>query len=147
MQLGYTCGVYDLFHIGHLNMFRRAKEQCDYLVVGVVSDEQVKKNKHKEPFIPFEERLEIVRNCCYVDEAIEIPIDYSGTVEAYQKYHFDVQFSGSDYENDTWWLEQKEYLESQGAELVFFPYTESTSSSMVQKAILTALETKSNVLT
>ena len=146
-HIGYVAGVFDLFHIGHLNMFRRAKEQCDYLVVGVVSDEQVKKNKHKEPFIPFEERLEIVRNCCYVDEAIEIPIDYSGTVEAYQKYHFDVQFSGSDYENDTWWLEQKEYLESQGAELVFFPYTESTSSSMVQKAILTALVTKSNVLT
>ncbi len=135
-HIGYIAGVFDLFHIGHLNMFRRAKEQCDYLVVGVVSDEQVKKNKHKEPFVPFAERLEIVRACRYVDEAMAIPIDYSGTVEAYQKYHFDVQFSGSDYMNDAWWLEQKKYLESQGAELVFFPYTQSTSSSMVQKAIL-----------
>lgn len=141
-HIGYVAGVFDLFHIGHLNMFRRAKEQCDYLVVGVVSDEQVRRNKHKEPFVPFEERLDIVRACRYVDEAMEIPLDFSGTVEAFQKYHFDVQFSGSDYINDAWWLEQKKYLESQGAELVFFPYTQSTSSSMVQQAITTSLKTK-----
>lgn len=139
-KIGYVAGVFDLFHIGHLNIFRRAKEQCDYLVVGVVSDEQVRRNKHKEPFVPFDERIEMVRACRYVDEANEIPIDYAGTVEAFQAYHFDVQFSGSDYINDAWWLEQKKYLEAHGAELVFFPYTESTSSSMLQSAIRTSVE-------
>jgi cytidyltransferase-like protein len=142
-RVGYVAGVFDLFHIGHLNLLRRAKEMCDYLVVGVVSDEQVRRNKHKEPFIPFEERIEIVRSCRYVDEANEIPIDYSGTVEAFQAYHFDAQFSGSDYVNDVWWLRQKEYLEAHGAELIFFPYTESTSSTMIQAAVRDATGRKS----
>jgi cytidyltransferase-like protein len=144
-HIGYVAGVFDLFHIGHLNMFRRAKEMCEYLIVGVVSDEQVRRNKHKEPFVPFEERIEMVRSCRYVDEANKIPIDYAGTVEAFQAYHFDAQFSGSDYVNDPWWLQQKEYLESQGAQLVFFPYTESTSSTMLQSAIRMAVaENKTN---
>lgn len=134
-KVGYVAGVFDLFHIGHLNLLRRAKMHCDYLVVGVVSDEQVRRNKNKEPFIPFSERLEIVRGCKYVDEANEIPIDYSGTVEAFEKYHFDVQFSGSDYVNDSWWLSQQEYLRKNGADLIFFPYTASTSSTMIQKVI------------
>ena len=134
-HIGYVAGVFDLFHVGHLNLLRRAKQHCDYLVVGVVSDEQVRRNKHKEPYVPFEERLEIVRACQYVDEANEIPINYSGTVEAYEKYHFDAQFSGSDYINDAWWLAQQKYLREHGAGLIFFPYTESTSSTKLQKAI------------
>lgn len=134
-HIGYVAGVFDLFHVGHLNLLRRAKQHCDYLVVGVVSDEQVRRNKHKEPYVPFEERLEIIRACRYVDEANEIPINYSGTVEAYEKYHFDAQFSGSDYVNDAWWLDQQKYLREHGSELIFFPYTESTSSTKLQRAI------------
>ena len=136
-HIGYVAGVFDLFHIGHINLLRRAKENCDYLIVGVVSDEQVRRNKHKETYIPFDERLEVVRSCRYVDEAHEIPIDASGTIDAYKKYHFDAQFSGSDYTSDPWWLEQKTFLEAHGAELVFFPYTETTSSTKIQQTIST----------
>lgn len=134
-HIGYTCGVYDLFHIGHLNMFKRAKEQCDYLIVGVVTDEGACKFKKKEPFIPFEERIEMVRSCKYVDEAVEIPVNFGGTRDAYRLYHFDVQFSGSDYENDPVWLAEREYLRKHGSDLVFFPYTEQTSSTKIKALI------------
>ena len=137
---GYIAGVFDLFHIGHLNMFKRAKEQCDYLIVGVVTDEGVRKHKKTEPFIPFHERIELVRSCKYVDEAVEIPLHYGGSRDAYRMYHFDCQFSGSDYMEDPDWLGEKTFLEKQGAELVFFPYTEGTSStkikSMIEKSLL-----------
>lgn len=132
---GYVAGVFDLFHIGHLNLLRRAKEQCDYLIVGVVTDEGVRRNKKTNPFIPFEERLEVVRACRYVDWAVEIPLEYPSTRDAYAFYHFDVQFSGGDYELDPDWLEQKRFLEKQGAELVFFPYTEQTSSTKLKGLI------------
>lgn len=132
---GYIAGVFDLFHVGHLNMFKRAKEQCEYLIVGVVSDEGVRKYKEVEPFVPFAERIEMVRSCRYVDEAVEIPLNYYGTGDAYRLYHFDVQFSGSDYADNPDWLRQKEFLEKHGADMVFFPYTESTSSSKIKELI------------
>lgn len=122
-------GVFDLFHVGHLNLLRRAKEQCGYLIVGVVSDEQVMKEKKTMPVISFEERLEIVRACRYVDEAVEIPIGRPSTKDAYRMYRFDAQFSGSDYENDPSWLSQRTYLRQHGSDLVFFPYTSSVSST------------------
>ncbi|MCH5281302.1 MAG: adenylyltransferase/cytidyltransferase family protein [Lachnospiraceae bacterium] len=134
-HVGYVAGVFDLFHIGHLNMFRRAKEQCDYLIVGVVSDEGVERNKGKRPFIPFEERIEMVSACRYVDEAVEIPFDFGGTRDAYRLYQFDCQFSGSDYKEDPKWLADKMFLEQHGAEMVFFPYTEKTSSTKIKALI------------
>lgn len=134
-HVGYVAGVFDLFHIGHLNLLKRAKEQCDYLIVGVVSDEQVIRDKRTSPYVPFEERREIVQSCKYVDEAVRIPEDHPGTEEAYRRYHFDVQFSGSDYENDPDWLAKREYLHQHGAELVFFPYTQSTSSTKLKEKI------------
>ena len=134
-NVGYIAGVFDLFHIGHLNMFRRAKEQCKYLIVGVVSDEGVRLNKQVEPFVPFEERIEMVRSCKYVDEAVKLPLNFSGTRDMFKKYHFDVQFSGSDYEHDPVWLAEKEFLEKNGSTMVFFPYTQSTSSTKLKKAI------------
>lgn len=134
-NVGYIAGVFDLFHIGHLNMFKRAKEQCRYLIVGVVSDEGVRLNKQAEPFVPFEERIEMVRSCRYVDEAVKLPLNFAGTRDMFKKYHFDVQFSGSDYEHDPAWLSEKEFLEKNGATMVFFPYTQSTSSTKLKKAI------------
>lgn len=137
---GYIAGVFDLFHVGHLNMFKRAKEQCEYLIVGVVSDEGVRKYKKTETFVPFEERIEMVRSCRYVDEAVEIPVNFGGTRDAWRLHHFDCQFSGSDYVDNPVWLEEKEFLEKHGAEMVFFPYTESTSSTklkaMIEKKLL-----------
>ncbi len=134
-HLGYVAGVFDLFHIGHLNLLRRAKEQCEYLLVGVVSDRGVIENKKVEPFIPFEERIEIVRSCHYVDEAVEIPFIHCTTEDAWKMHRFDVQFSGSDYEHDAGWLEAKRFLEAHGATMVFFPYTQSTSSTRLKKMI------------
>lgn len=134
-HVGYVAGVFDLFHIGHLNMFKRAKEMCDYLIVGVVSDDGVKIQKKTEPFVPFKERIEMVRSCRYVDEAVEIPYNYSGTRDAWLLYHFDVQFSGSDYEHDPVWLAEKDFLEKNGATMVFFPYTQSTSSTKLKGLI------------
>lgn len=132
---GYIAGVFDLFHVGHLNLLKRAKEQCEYLIVGVVTDEGAVKFKKKEPVIPFRERIEIVRSCRYVDEAVEIPLNYGGTRDAYRMYHFDCQFSGSDYLDDPNWLAEKEFLEKQGADLVFFPYTKETSSTQIRSLI------------
>lgn len=136
-HVGYIAGVFDLFHIGHLNLLRRAKEKCDYLIVGVVNDESVVQNKKTMPYIPFTERIEIVRACRYVDEAVEIPTEYNNTDEAYRRYHFDVQFSGSDYADDPVWLGKKAWLQKQGADMIFFPYTESTSSTKIKAAIRT----------
>lgn len=134
-HVGYVAGVFDLFHIGHLNIFRRAKEQCDYLIVGVVSDEQVIKSKKTRPYIPFKERLEIVQACRYVDEAVMIPVDKPNTEDAYYMYHFDVQFSGSDYAEDPAWLARKVFLQQHGSDMVFFPYTETTSSTEIKDQI------------
>lgn len=134
-HVGYVAGVFDLFHVGHLNLLRRAKEQCDYLIVGVVTDEGVRKNKGIDSVIPFEERLEIVQACKYVDEAVGIPIEFCDTKDAYLRFQFDVQFSGSDYAKDPAWLNKQEFLRKHGAELVFFPYTESTSSTEIKERI------------
>lgn len=134
-HIGYLSGVFDLYHIGHINMFRRAKEMCDYLIVGVTSDEYVINHKKRTPFIPAEERRSVVASCKFVDEVVEIPYGYDGIVEAFQKYHYDVQFCGSDYETNPWWLEQQKWLREHGSDLVFFPYTQQTSSTKIKSLI------------
>lgn len=134
-HVGYIAGVFDLFHMGHLNLLRRAKEQCEYLIVGIVTDRGVREGKKVEPFIPFSERLEMVRSCQYVDEAHEIPFEHPDTDMAWKMYRFDVQFSGSDYEHDPVWLAKKKWLEERGSTMVFFPYTQSTSSTKLKKLI------------
>lgn len=134
-HIGYISGVFDLFHIGHANILRKAKEQCDYLIVAVTSDEYVRTKKKREPYIPFEERMEVLRACKFADEVVGVPFEFAGTVEAFQKYHFDVQFCGSDYTNDPWWLKQKAWLEEHGSTLHFFPYTEQTSSTKIKALI------------
>ena len=135
MKKVITYGTFDLFHLGHYNILKRAKEYGDYLIVGVVTDEGVRINKRVEPYVPFAERIEMIRACKYVDEAVEIPFGYAGTRDAFRKYHFDVQFSGSDYETDPNWLQEKSFLEKHGASMVFFPYTQGTSSTMLKAAI------------
>jgi len=131
-NVGYVAGVFDMFHIGHLNLLKRAKEQCNYLIVGIVTDEGVIKHKKSKPQILYEERAEIVRACRYVDKVVEIPLDQGDTDEAYRRYKFDVQFSGSDYVDDPKWMAKKEFLQMHGADLVFFPYTEGISTTMLK---------------
>ena len=135
-HIGYVAGVFDLFHIGHLNLLRRAKGMCDYLIVGVVTDEQVVNGKKTRPYIPFDERMEIVQACRYVDETVRIPPNKSSTEDAWRMYHFDAQFSGSDYENDPLWLSEREFLRRHGSDLVFFPYTESTNSTKIKNELV-----------
>lgn len=134
-HIGYIAGVFDLFHVGHLEKFKLAKEQCDYLIVGLVTDEGVRLYKKTEPFIPFEDRKAMLEACKYVDEVVKIPPNFGGTKEAWRMYGFDVQFSGSDYANDPSWEAEKQFLEDHGVDMVFFPYTESTSSSKLKALI------------
>ena len=134
-KIGYISGVFDLFHKGHLNLLKRAKEKCEYLIVGVVSDEGVRKFKHVEPFIPFEERIEIVATCKYVDEAVEIPLEHRDARSAYALYHFDCQFCGSDYYKDPVFMADREWLISLGSNMEVLPYTDSTSSTKIKSLI------------
>lgn len=134
-HIGYIAGVFDLFHLGHVNLLRRAKEQCDYLIVGIVSDEQIINGKGTKPYMSFEERREIVASCRYVDEAVGIPVDRPDTEDAWRIHKFDVQFSGSDYENDPKWIAKREFLRERGSDLVFFPYTQSVSSTKLKEKI------------
>lgn len=94
-KIGYTTGVFDMFHIGHLNILKRAKEQCDYLIVGVSTDEVVNSYKHKKPIIPFQERIAIVGELKCVDKVV--PQTSMDKMEAWNKYHFNVLFHGSDW--------------------------------------------------
>ena len=108
MIIGYTTGVFDMFHIGHLNILRRAKEQCDYLIVGVSTDELVEHDKHKTPIIPFENRCDIVGAIKYVDKVV--PQVDKNKFEAWQKYHFNKMFVGSDWQGTPQWKSLKTSL-------------------------------------
>lgn len=132
-RIGYTTGVYDLFHIGHLNLLRRAKEMCDYLIVGVSSDALVA-YKHKQPVIPFEERIEIVNAIRYVDKAvIQENMD---KMAAWEKYHFDVIFVGDDWKGTEKWKKIEEDFSRVGVDIVYFPYTKTTSSTLLNQVLL-----------
>ena len=134
-HMGYVTGVFDLFHIGHLNLLRNCKTRCHYLVAGVLTDELTEQDKHKKPFIPFEERLEIVKQCKYVDRVITVDFHNTNKVDAWKELRYGCLFSGGDHKGEPYWMWLQSQLRTLGAELEFFPYTESTSSTMLQAAI------------
>lgn len=133
-KIGYTTGVFDLFHIGHLNLLRRAKEQCDYLIVGVSSDNLVGGYKNKRTVIPFEERIQIVQAIRYVDEAV--PQLDMNKMQAWEKFHFDVIFVGDDWKNTEKWNRYEEEFKKVGVDIVYFPYTKTTSSTLLNETLL-----------
>ena len=128
--IGYLSGTFDLFHVGHLNLLRRAKKQCDYLIVGVHPDAS---HKGKETFIPFEERMEIVGSVKYVDKVVQsVPEDS----DAWEKWHYSKLFVGSDYKGTERFLRYEKYFEDKGVEIVYFPYTKGTSSTQIRELIV-----------
>lgn len=132
MIKGYTTGVYDLFHIGHLNLLKNAKQRCDYLIVGISSD-KVAQYKYKTPFICQEERMEIVKAIKYVDEVVlQEDLD---KVKAWDKLHYDILFVGSDWKGTDKWNEYERQLNEKGAQVIYLPYTQTTSSTILQKTI------------
>ena len=132
MILGYTSGVYDLFHIGHVNLLRNAKGLCDKLIVGVSIDELVA-YKNKKPVIPFAERLEIVKSIRYVDSAI--PQENIDKFETWKKIHFDVLFVGDDWFTHPNWEKMEKRFQSVGVRVVYFPYTKGTSSTLINETL------------
>ena len=132
VKIGYMSGTWDLFHIGHLNMMKRAKEYCDFLVVGVHKDAS---HKGKDTFIPFEERMEIVRNVKWVDQVIpSLPEDSDVYKTGLVKY--DMLFVGSDYKGTERFNRYEEYFADKGVKIIYFPYTQSTSSTQIRNLII-----------
>lgn len=129
-KLGYTTGVFDLFHIGHLNILKKAKKHCDYLIVGVTTDEVVQTYKNKIPVIPFSERKEIVGAIKYVDKVVpQLSMD---KFVAWESLHFNVLFHGDDWKGSDMYNETESNLKKQGVEFVYFPYTKKISSTEIR---------------
>src|SRR5690554_3267742 len=118
-----------MFHIGHLNLLKRAKEQCDYLIVGVTTDELVS-YKNKKAIIPHSERMAIVESIKYVDKVV--PQANMNKMEAWEKYKFDVIFVGSDWKGTDKWNEYERQFKAVGVDIIYFPYTQGTSSTQLR---------------
>lgn|SRR5574337_30616 len=132
MIIGYTTGVFDLFHIGHVNLLRNAKSLCDKLIVGVTVDNLVA-YKNKRAVIPFSERIEVVKACRYVDAVISQ--ESLDKLEAWKKLKFDVVFVGDDWYKSERWEELESAFSEIGVRIVFFPYTKGTSSTTVNETL------------
>ena len=132
MIIGYTTGVYDLFHVGHLNLLKNAKGMCDKLIVGVTVDELVA-YKGKQAMIPFEDRIEIVRSIKYVDAVV--PQYDMDKLAACKKLGAEFLFVGDDWYATDKWKEYEKQFEQEGIKIVYFPYTKGISSTQITKAL------------
>lgn len=135
-HIGYTCGVYDLFHIGHLNLFERCKEMCDILIVGVCDDNYVRNIKHKEPIINENDRLRIVKALKAVDDAFIIDIETTNDkMLALDKFKFDVLFSGDDWKGSERYNKTEKDFAKYGVSIEYLPYTKEVSTTMLKEKI------------
>ena len=130
---GYTTGVFDMFHIGHLNILRRAKEQCDFLIVGVSTDDLVEQEKKKRPIIAFEERVEIIKELRCVD--MVIPQVNKNKMQAWEEIHFNKMFVGSDWKDTPQWNKFEEQFAPLGVEIVYLPHTDGISSTILTEFV------------
>ena len=133
LRVGYAAGAFDLFHVGHLNILKHAKSQCDYLIAGVVSDEMLMQTKGIRAVIPLAERLEIVRHISYVDEAR--PEAVPDKLDTWREVHFDVFFKGDDWRGTPKGLRLEREFAAVGVDVVYFPYTMHTSSTRLRRAL------------
>lgn len=133
MIIGYTTGVYDMFHIGHLNILKRAKEQCDYLIVGVSTDELVLHDKNKLPIIPFEERCAIVQAIRYVDRVV--PQINKNKFSAWQQYQFQKMFVGSDWKGTPQWQQFEAQFAPVGVQIIYLDHTNGISSTILRNRL------------
>ena len=129
MKIGYLSGTFDLFHIGHLNLLERAKLCCDYLIVGINKDAS---HKNKVTFIPLQERMRIVGAIGVVDEVIEAPTQ---DVDAWNEIKYDYLFVGSDYKGSERFNRYEEFFQDKGVEIIYFPYTQGTSSTKLREVL------------
>jgi len=130
---GYTTGVFDLFHIGHLNILKKAKSFCDELIVGVTTDELVS-YKFKQNVIPFEERIKIVESIKYVESAI--PQSSMDKMAAWKKINFDVMFVGDDWKGTDKWNKYEDEFKKVGVKIIYFSYTKGTSSTLINEILI-----------
>ena len=136
MTVGYTAGVYDMFHVGHLNIIKNAKALCDYLIVAVSTDEVVERNKHKKAIIPFEDRVRIVEAIRYVDKVVpQKSYDIDAKVTAALENKIDVMFVGDDWKGTDKWNQIEEKLKAVGVRLVYLPHTDGVSSTMLREVL------------
>lgn len=132
-KVGYTAGAFDMFHVGHLNLLEKSKEKCEYLIVGVTSDSVIEKTKKHPPVIPEKDRVRIVAALRCVDEVV-IQDDLD-KVKAWEKLHYDVLFSGSDWKGVERWVGYEKELNKHGTDVVYFPYTEGISSTKIREKL------------
>ncbi|WP_431219022.1 adenylyltransferase/cytidyltransferase family protein [Leifsonia xyli] len=132
-RVGYAAGAFDLFHIGHLNILKHAKSQCDYLIAGVVSDEMLELTKGITPVVPLAERLEIVRSIAWVDEAVAETVP--DKLDMWRELRFDVFFKGDDWRGTEKGMRLEREFAAVGVEVVYFPYTMTTSSTQLRQAL------------
>lgn len=132
---GFTAGVFDLFHMGHLNLLRNCKQTCEYLMVGVLTDEYTEFLKGRKPYIPLKERMEIISAIKYVDEVV--PVDFHNTLKdvACRLYQFDCCYSGNDHGQEASWIQEERRMREMGAVMEYLPYTMSTSSTQIKELI------------
>jgi glycerol-3-phosphate cytidylyltransferase len=132
-KIGYTTGVFDLFHVGHLNILRRAKEQCEFLIVGVSTDELVMEYKNKKPVIPYVDRAEIIEGIKYVD--MVVPQVNRDKFSAWENHKFDAMFVGDDWKGSPLFSEVERKFKNVGVEIVYFPYTKGVSTTELKHQI------------
>ena len=133
MIVGYTTGVFDMFHVGHLNLLARAREQCDRLIVGVSTDDVVLDYKKHAPIVPYAERVAIVKAIRYVDEVV--PQTSMDKFAAWEKLRFNRLFHGNDWKGSAMYNEVEAKLKAVGVEVVYFPYTQGTSSTLLAERL------------
>ena len=132
-KIGYTTGVFDLFHIGHLNILKRARLECDYLIVGITTDELAMSVKGERPFIPLEERMEIVESIKFVDEVV--PQTNYNKMEAWNNLKFDRMFVGDDWKGTKEWIKIEKDFSEYNVEIIYFSYTTHTSSTILRDVL------------